>query len=88
VFDNQSIINLKTRKMTFELGEYRVIVPLDPSEGERFVETFLDLKEINQLYRTIAQEDDYVNPTADEVLNWRSITSCMSDLDMGLENCQ
>jgi hypothetical protein len=31
-FDNHSIINLKTRKMPFELGEYRVISPLDPSE--------------------------------------------------------
>ena len=54
-FDNQAIINLKTRKMTFESREYRVIAPLDPSYGERFVEpTCLDLEEINQLYRTIA----------------------------------
>jgi hypothetical protein len=36
-FDNQAIINLKIRKMMFESGEYRVIAPLDPSEGERFV---------------------------------------------------
>jgi hypothetical protein len=44
-FDNQAIINLKTRKMTFESGEYRFIVPLDPSEGDRFVEpTCLDLE--------------------------------------------
>jgi hypothetical protein len=27
--DNKAIINLKTRKMTFELGDYRVIAPLD-----------------------------------------------------------
>jgi hypothetical protein len=54
-FDNQTIINLKTRKITFESGEYRVIAPLDPSEGDRFMEpTYLDLEEINQLYRTIA----------------------------------
>jgi hypothetical protein len=46
VFDNQAIINLKTRKMVFESGEYRVIAPLDPSKGKRFVEpTFLDLEE-------------------------------------------
>jgi hypothetical protein len=52
-FDNQDIINLKTRKMNFELGEYRIIAPLDHSEGERFVEaTCLDLEEINQLYIT------------------------------------
>jgi hypothetical protein len=69
-FDNHAIINLKTRKMTFESGEYRVIAPLDPSEGERFVdETCLDMEEINQLYRTTTQEEDYVNPTADGVLS-------------------
>jgi hypothetical protein len=37
-FDNQTIINLKTRKMIFESGEYIVIAPLDPSEGGRYVE--------------------------------------------------
>jgi hypothetical protein len=89
VFENHSIINLKTRKMTFESGEYRVIAPLDPFEGERFVEpTCLDLEEINQLYRTIAREEYYVNPTTDGVLSWRSIISCASDSDMGLENWQ
>jgi hypothetical protein len=86
-FDNQAIINLNTRKMTFESGEYRFIAPLDPSEGETFVEpTYLDLEEINQSYRTTAHEKDYVNPTADGVLSWRSITSCDSDTDTGLEN--
>jgi len=36
-FDNKVIINLNTRKMTFESGECRVIMPLDPSEAKRFV---------------------------------------------------
>jgi hypothetical protein len=86
-FDNQYIINLNTRKMTFESGQYRIIAPLDPSEGERFVEaTCLDLEEINQLYITIMREEYYVNSTVDGVLNWRSITSCAFDLDTGLEN--
>jgi hypothetical protein len=81
-FDNQAIINLKTRKMTFESGEYRFIAPLDPSKRGRFLEpTCLDLEEINQLYRTTTREEDYVNPTTDGVLNWRSITSCDSDID-------
>jgi hypothetical protein len=31
-FDNQAIINLKTRNMTFYPSEYKVIVPLDPLE--------------------------------------------------------
>jgi hypothetical protein len=47
VFDNQAIINLKTRKMIFESGDYRVIARFDPSEGERFIEpTCLYLEEM------------------------------------------
>jgi hypothetical protein len=73
--------------MTFESGEYRVIEPLDSSEGERFVEaTCLDLEEINQLYRTTVQEEDYAKPIADGVLSRRRITSCDSDSDTGLKN--
>jgi hypothetical protein len=86
-FDNQAIINLKTRKMTFESVEYRVIAPLDPSEGERFVEpTCLDLEEIDQLYRKTACDEDYVKPTADGLFSCQSITSCATDADTGLEN--
>ena len=69
-FDNHAIINLKTRKMTFDSGEYKVVAPLDPLEGERFVElTCLDLEEISQLYRTTARYEDYINPTADGILS-------------------
>jgi hypothetical protein len=68
--------------MTFESGEYRVIAPLDPSEGERFVEpTFLDLEEIRQLYKKPMHDEDYVNPTADGVLSWWIIYSCVTDSD-------
>jgi hypothetical protein len=89
VFENHAIINLKTRKMTFELGEYRFIAPLDPSKGERFVEpTCFDLEEINQLYKTIVREEYYVNLTSYWVLSWISITSCASYSDTGLENWQ
>jgi hypothetical protein len=73
--------------MTFESRYYRVITPLDRSEGERFVEpTCLDLEEIGQLYRTTTCEEDYINPTADRVLSWRRITSCATNSDTGLEN--
>jgi hypothetical protein len=87
VFNNQAIINLKTRKMTFESGEYRVIAPLDPLEEERFVEpTFLDLGEISQLYKTTTRDEDYINPTTYGILSWWSITSCETDSDTVLEN--
>jgi hypothetical protein len=75
--------------MIFESGEYRVIAPLYPSEGERFVEpTCLDLEEIVELYITTTRDEDYVNPTADGVLSWWSITSCATDSNTGLENWQ
>ena len=34
--DNAAIINLKKRQMNFEGKGLRVIVPLDPSQGERY----------------------------------------------------
>jgi hypothetical protein len=89
VFDNQGIINLKTRKMTFESGKYKVIAPLDPSEGEIFVEpTYLDLEEIRQLYITTVHNEDYINPTTYAILSWRRINSCETNSDTGLENWQ
>jgi hypothetical protein len=42
-FENHAIINLKTRKMIFESGEYKVIAPLDPSEGGRYVEPAIEI---------------------------------------------
>ena len=41
---------------------------------------------VNQLYRTTAREEDYVNPIVYGVLSWRSINSDMSYLDIGVEN--
>jgi hypothetical protein len=73
--------------MTFESGEYRVIAPLDPLEGERFVEpTCLDLEGINQFYRTTVRDEDYLNPTPDGILSWWRINSCAIDSDTSLEN--
>jgi hypothetical protein len=70
--------------MIFESGEYKVIVPLDPSEGGRYVEpatkNFIT-EDINQFYRTTMREEDYVNPTIDGILSWRSISSCTSKPD-------
>jgi hypothetical protein len=60
-FDNQVIINLNTKKMVFESGEYRVIETLDPSEGGRYVEPAIQnfiTEEINQFYRTTARDED------------------------------
>ena len=39
---NAAVINLKKRQMTFEGKGLRVIIPLDPSQGKRYTETFKD----------------------------------------------
>jgi hypothetical protein len=44
------------------------------------------LEEKNQLYGITTRTKYYVNPTADGVLNWKIITSCASDSDIGLDN--
>ena len=36
--DNDAVINIKKRQMIFEGKELRVIVPLDPSQGARYIE--------------------------------------------------
>jgi hypothetical protein len=77
-FDNQAIINLKRREMIFELGDLKVIAPLDPTKGNRYIERARG-NEIDNLYNMTARMDDYVNPTAYGALSWQSISSCASD---------
>ena len=36
--DNQTIINFKKRILSFEDNEMRVVSPIDPLEGQRYVE--------------------------------------------------
>ena len=77
--------------MIFEDGNFRVVAPLDPSDCERYVEPVPDSvleDDVNQLYRTTAREEGYVNPTTDGVLSWRSINFDLPDYDTGVENWQ
>jgi hypothetical protein len=77
--------------MIFEVGNFRVVSPLDPSDCEIYVEPVPESvleDDVNQLYRTTVREEDYVNPTIDGVLSWRSINSDMSDSDTRVENWQ
>ena len=64
--------------MIFDSRNFRVVAPLDPSDCETYVEPLPDSvleDDVNQLYRTTTREEDYVNPTTDGVLSWRSINS-------------
>ena len=53
--DMNGVINLKKRTMSFERKSLRVIVPLDPIEGVRYIEPVLNYEEsddeLNQIYK-------------------------------------
>ena len=90
-FENQAIINLKKKTMSFKGNGIRVIGPLDPALGLRYTELITTEEEacnIDIVYQLIAAQGDYVNPTDDGMLSWRCENSCMSDLEVGLENWQ
>ena len=72
--DNQTIIKFKKRILSFEVPEIRVVAPIDPLEGQWYVEpvhsegkyNFLD-----QLYSIMSLKEDYINPTTDGNLSWQ-----------------
>jgi hypothetical protein len=73
--------------MIFEVGDLKVNAPLDPSEGKRYREP-TRWNDIGNLYNLIACMEDYVDPTMNGELSWRSISLCTSDLEAFLKNWQ
>ena len=45
------VINLKKHNMVFENNDTRVIVPLDPTEGTRYIEPTRDEEEVDHIYK-------------------------------------
>jgi hypothetical protein len=52
-FDNQEIINLKRREMIFEVGELKITAPLNPTEGDTYIEATKG-NDIDNMYNMIA----------------------------------
>jgi hypothetical protein len=86
-FDNHTLIDFKKRQMVFEVVDWKVTSPLDPTEGRRYMETGKG-KQLDNLYNMIARMDDYVNPTTDGALSWQSISYQESDSEEALEHWQ
>ena len=76
--------------MNFEGKGLRVIVPLDPSQGERYIELVRDEDQdvLDHIYNITTKEEDYVNPTTEGIMDGQCDSSCMTDSDEGLENWQ
>jgi hypothetical protein len=68
-FDNQEIINLKRREMIFEVVYLKVIAPLDPSEGKKYIEPMRG-NDIDNLYNMTVQTYDYANLIINVLLSW------------------
>jgi hypothetical protein len=56
-FNNSTIVDLKKRCMKFERDGLRVIAPLDPDEGQRYMEPIIEedhAYELENIYKLIA----------------------------------
>ena len=61
--ENQTTINFKRRILSFEDDEMRVVTPLDPLEGPRYVEPVFKKgygNHLDTIYNITALEEDYI----------------------------
>jgi hypothetical protein len=76
-YENYAIINLKKDTITFEAEGIKVVQPLDPYVGPRYTEPTdnnMEEEDLDQLYIvTTGTRNDYINPTTDGSISWRSI---------------
>ena len=87
--DNQTIINFKKRILSFEDDEMMVVAPINPLEGQRYVEPVYSEGQgdyLYHIYNVTSLKYDYINPTSDGNLSWRSTSSCTSYSREALEN--
>jgi hypothetical protein len=88
-FNNSIVVDLKKRRMKFEGNGLKFIAPLDPDEGRRYIEPIREedhAYELENIYKLTTRQHDYINPTADGNLSWRSESACSSDSEEALEN--
>ena len=85
--DSMAIINFKKRVMTFENQDVRVIAPMDPQEGWRYIEP-VKVEVGGNWDHDYNISEEYIHPTIDGELGWCSTSSASSDSDDALENWQ
>jgi hypothetical protein len=86
-FDNNVMLNLKKRKMYFEMDTL-CDVPLDLNEGDRYNEPVNEDAQssiIENIYQITGHREDYINPTVDGELSWRSVKSYDIDSEDAME---
>ena len=81
--ENLAFINFKESTMMFENRDTRVIYPLDPLEGQQYVEPVKD-EVMGWWDNAYNVSKDYINPTTNGELGWKSINSTSSYYDEAL----
>jgi hypothetical protein len=91
-YENYALIDLNKDTMTFEVDGIKVVQPLDPYVGPKYTEPInnnMEGEDLDQLYIvTSGTRDDYINPTTDESVSWRSIQSVDEDSELDFDNWQ
>jgi len=85
------MVNLKKIQLVLEQGDLWVISPLGLKGRRRYVETIrggMAVEGLDRIYKVTTHTEDYINPIVDGNLSKRSISSCTSNFDEGLENWQ
>ena len=85
--DSMEVINFKKHVMTFENQYIRVISPMDPNEGRRYIEWVKDevVRGWDHAYKI---SEYYIHPNVDGEISWCSASSASYDSDDALENWQ
>jgi hypothetical protein len=65
---------MKKRQMIFEVGNLRVTVPLDPTEGRQYVESSRG-KELDNIYSMNMWKYDYINPIVEDVQRLHEVST-------------
>jgi hypothetical protein len=91
-YDNYAVIDLKKDTMTFEVDRIKVVQPLDPYVGPRYTEPMdnnMEGEDLDHLYIvTEGMREDYINPTVDGSVSWRSIQSVDEDSELVFDSWQ
>ena len=85
--DSREVINFKKRVMTFENQDVKVIAPMDPQEGQRYIGPIKEevKRSWDHAYNIF---EDYIQPIVYGELGWCSTSFTSSDSNDALENWQ
>jgi hypothetical protein len=87
-FENNVVLNLKKRQMSFGTDTLRVITKLDPNEGNIYNEPVNEdayNSVIETIYQITGHKENYINPTMYGELIWRSVKSYDIDSEDAME---